>query len=308
MERYRVCVAEGCRETASALTEDLAQHDYDVVSVDSGDRAVEVCLQDGIDLLLLDSEIAGMSAKEVCARLEESTRASEIAVVLVDGTRKAVDGRAENADLAPAEAVPKPYNLPRIILRLDAAVRAKRAVSKKRSPGETIMDSAYTDHLTGLRNKRFLLERLQEEIDKSGRYDFPVTCVVLDVDDLAALDDELGAVSMDDMLAEFAIMLRSRTRTYDILARYDSTLFAVILPHSPLENAVRFAKKIINEVDSTTYSAPTFPTAARLHVGLVECNGNDSPEAEHVLGEAMRALLQAKSCGGQQIVGRLFDA
>ena len=160
------------------------------------------------------------------------------------------------------------------------------------------------DQLTGLQNKQSLVECLQKEIDSACDSDHPVSCALLDVDSLEAQDKELGTVSMDDLLAELAMTLRHNSRANDIIARFDGTLLAAILPDSPIENAVGFARKMISEVDSTTYADPNFPTNAKIHVGLVECCKDNSMAADMVLGEAMRALLQAKSCNDMPIVAR----
>jgi diguanylate cyclase (GGDEF)-like protein len=98
--------------------------------------------------------------------------------------------------------------------------------------------------------------------------------------------------------------LRNHSRTYDVLARYDATLFAAILPHSPLNDAVRYADKIMQEVGSTTFSDPSFPTEARLSVGIVACQNGSAHGADFVLGEAMRGLLQAKSLPEERLVAR----
>jgi diguanylate cyclase (GGDEF)-like protein len=125
------------------------------------------------------------------------------------------------------------------------------------------------------------------------------------VDELAADDDELGPVSMDDLMAEIAMTLRNYSRTYDVLARYDGTLFAAILPHAPLEDAIGYADKIVSEVESTTYCDPSFPTHTRLSVGIVSCQNGSAHAADFVLGEAMRGLLQAKSItDGPRVVAR----
>jgi diguanylate cyclase (GGDEF)-like protein len=127
---------------------------------------------------------------------------------------------------------------------------------------------------------------------------------VFDVDEVRAIDVELGPVSLDDLLVEIAMTLRNFSRTYDVLARYDAALLAAILPHAPLNDAVSYAGKIVEEVNSTTFSDPNFPTEARLSVGIVTCQNGTAQGAEYVLGEAMRGLLHAKSLPGPRIVAR----
>ncbi|MCH7910292.1 MAG: GGDEF domain-containing protein [Candidatus Hydrogenedentes bacterium] len=160
---------------------------------------------------------------------------------------------------------------------------------------------AYTDQLTGLRNRRFLMERLAEEVDKAQRHNLPLSCLIMDVDNISPVDADSGAVSVDDLLAEVAMTLRTYTRTYDVLSRYDGTMFAVLLPHTPLSDATEYASKILNEVDATIYSDPNMPTKASMSVGIVTCSNGGSSDAEEIFGEAMRTLLKAKSMSGERI-------
>jgi len=267
---------------------------YSVFSVHTGAEALEACSKGDVDLILLDVCFPDISGYEVCKRLKESPVTHDITVIFVS-----VKGSEEDIltgyQLGAADYITKPYNLPMVMVRVDAAMRSKSMRERLRNEDDIIVDSAYTDHLTGLRNGRYLLERLQEEVEEAHRYDYPVSCVVFDVDDICAIDADLGPVSMDDLLAELGMAFRNYSRTYDVLARYDGTMFAAVLPHTPMDQAVSYATKILREVDGTTFSDPSFPTEVRLSVGIVSCRNGSARGADFVLGEAMRGLLKAKS-------------
>jgi len=98
--------------------------------------------------------------------------------------------------------------------------------------------------------------------------------------------------------------LRNYSRTFDVLARYDGTKFAVVLPHTPLEQAKSYALKLLKEVDEFTFSDPCSPTAARMSAGITCAKNGVAHGAEYVLGEAMRGLLHAKSLPGERVVAR----
>lgn len=272
-------------------------NNYDVIVCHSGEEALQICMNDQIDLVLLDVCMPGVDGYEVCRQLKDSPKSRNMVVIFVTvkGTTEDV---AHGFRLGAADYITKPYNLPIVMVRVEAAMRQR----KQASHHDADIDTAYTDHLTGLRNRRYLLERLQEEFEKAQRHDYPVSCLVFDVDDVGAVDVDLGPGSMDDILAEVAMALRSYTRSYDILARYDGTTFAVILPHTSLQQAMVYANKIVEEIENTTFCDPSFPTHATLSVG-VTCSQNTGPTTggELLLGEAMRGLLQAKNLNGTRI-------
>lgn len=299
MQQYRVCVADDYEEGASVLCEGLTMNGYSAFAVHSGAEALEACSKGNVDLLLLDVCFPDINGYEVCKRLkaEPETRDTTVIFVSVRGSEEDI---LTGYQLGAADYITKPYNLPMVMVRVDAAMRAKFLRERMSSDTDIIVDSAYTDHLTGLRNSRFLLERLQEEVEEAHRYDYPVSCVLFDVDDIRAIDPDLGPVSMDDLLAELGMALRNYSRTYDVLARYDGTVFAAVLPHTPLEQAMSYASKILREVDGTTFSDPSFPTEVKLSVGIVSCQNGSARGADYVLGEAMRGLLKAKSAPPDQ--------
>ena len=302
MQRYRVCVADDNEDTATVLCEGLRLHGYEAFVVHSGKDALKACAKGNVDAILLDVCFPDISGYDVCERLKENPSTRSIVIVFVT-VKGATEDIARGYRLGAADYITKPYNLPMVMVRVDAAMRAKCTREDLRDGDEVLWDTAYTDQLTGLRNRRFLLERLQEEVEEAHRHDYPVSCVMFDVDEWSAVDEELGPVSLDDLLVELAMSLRNYSRTYDVLARFDGTMFAAVLPHTGLEHAVGYAGKILDDVDATTFSDPSFPTMVRLSAGVVACQNGSARGAEYVLGEVMRVLLQAKSKPGHKLVG-----
>lgn len=304
MGHYRVCVVDDCPDTAEILSEGLKLNDYEALAVHTGAEALKACGKGGIDLVLLDVCLPDISGYDVCQRLKDDPSTRDIVVIFVTA-KGAHDDIVKGFRMGASDYITKPYNLPMVMVRVEAAMRMKEMQDKLRGGrNEMLQDTAYTDALTGLRNRRYLMERLQEEVEKAHRYNYPVSCLVFDLDEVRALDDELGAAPLDDLLAELAMSLRNYSRTFDILARYDGTLFAAVLPHTPLDQAVGYASKIMREVDCTTFSDPCFPTRAKLSIGIACCRNGSAHGAEYVLGEAMRGLLQAKSKHDKRLAAR----
>lgn len=303
MGHYRVCVVEDCPDTAEVLSEGLRLNGYRVESARTGADALAICQQGGIDLVLLDVGLPDIDGYNVCRQLKSDSRTKDIVVIFATA-KESRDDIVEGFNAGAVDYITKPYNLPMVMIRVEAAMRMRELQDKHRSPDEGFVDTAYTDTLTGLRNRRYLLERLQEEVEKAHRYNYPVSCLVFDLEEVTPVDDELGPAPLDDLLAEIGLSLRNYSRTYDILARYDGTVFAAVLPLTPLDQAVEYASKIMKETDGTTFADPCFPTQAKLSVGITCCKNGSAHGAEYVLGEAMRGLLQAKSNPRERMAAR----
>ena len=299
----RVCVADDDVVSASILCNGLKMNNYDAFEAHSGTEAIEACAKGDVGLILLDVGLPDMSGFEVCERLKSNPATRDIIVVFATA-KGAEEDVAKGYRLGAADYITKPFNLPMVMIRVDAALRNVALREILRPEEIAACDTLYTDCLTGLRNHRYLLERLQEEVEKAHRFDYPVSCVVFDLDEVIAIDTELGPVSLDDLLVELAMTVRNHSRTYDIVARYDGTMLAAVLPHTPLQKAVGYAEKIQQEVDGTTFSDPSFPTEVKLRAGIVTYRDGKVGGADGLLGEAMRSLLQAKSLPGQRFVAR----
>lgn len=292
--KAKICVVDDEEVVTDVLCTGLQAHDFETIPANSAEDAFEKCIAEDIDLALLDVTMPGMSGYDLCAKLREHPDTKHISVIFVTAKGDPEDHEKGFA-VGAVDYITKPFNLPMVIVRVEAALRMKRTPDGDPIGLDIIADQSDTDLLTGLRSKKFFMERFQEEIDKGARYDFPVSCVVVDVDTVTAQDSEKGAVSIDDLLPEIAMEIRSFTRSYDVLARYDGTLFVAILPHTGLENAMEYGNKVMRDIDATTFSDPNFPTKASVTVGVTTMRDGILGTAERAFGETMKVLLQAKS-------------
>lgn len=286
---FKVCVVDDSFETACVLCEGLRQIDFDAVLATSGEEALDICKHDKIDLVLLDVCMPGLDGYEVCRLLKNDPKTRDIIVIFVT-VKDAKEDIARGLELGAVDYITKPFNLPMVMMSVRRALRTFRGFS----PDE-LDDPACTDPLTGLGNERHLLRRLHEEATKASRYAYPLACVAFDVVDICPVDEDLGAVSLDDLLLDIAIVLRNHSRCGDVLARYDNTVLVAVLPHCGIGDAVQYATKIREEVDSTIFADPAFPTTARLAVGIAGSHHLGQVSATDLFGKAMSCLLQAKS-------------
>jgi diguanylate cyclase (GGDEF)-like protein len=305
-QKIKVLVVDDHVDTANSLCEWLQRYDYEAHAAYNGEDALKQCAEGSYNLALLDIQMPDIDGHEVCRRLKQTPGCEDMAIVFVTARGEGSDV-LRSYELGAIDYITKPFNPPMVMMRIQSALTNHVFAQQIRAAVLHVDENTYIDPLTGLRNRKFLLERLQEEVDKAHRYYYPVSCIVFDIDDIQAVDEESGPVSIDDLLAELAISFRSYTRAYDILARYDGTLFAAVLPHTPLDQALKYVEKIRNDVEATTFSDPNFPTKAGMSVGAVTCRNGTARSAEYVIGEAMRSLLRAKSEPGNRVVGRTLE-
>jgi diguanylate cyclase (GGDEF)-like protein/putative nucleotidyltransferase with HDIG domain len=147
--------------------------------------------------------------------------------------------------------------------------------------------AATTDALTGLMNHGALQLRVREEISRAGRSGEPLACLLLDLDDFKAVNDEQGHQAGDEQLRLVAAALRRELRDHDIVARYGGDEFVVLLPGADADGGRRVADRI------------AAATPARCSIGLAQWA--EPLSADELLHRADRALLLAKRTGKQRV-------
>ena len=153
------------------------------------------------------------------------------------------------------------------------------------------------DALTGLHNRRYFHETLQREVARANRYDRNLALVVFDLDDFKSINDRIGHLAGDAVLAEAAQRVRDVVRSADVACRVGGDEFGVILPESSVTDADRLYKRLSQEV-----SARPVGQAGRLHLsaGVTELRPGD--DAVALFERADEALYRAKSAGKGQVV------
>jgi diguanylate cyclase (GGDEF)-like protein len=130
------------------------------------------------------------------------------------------------------------------------------------------------DSLTGLHNRRFFHETLAREIDRAHRYQRSLSVVIVDVDGFKEINDRIGHLAGDAVLAEIAERLREVVRSADIPCRVGGDEFAVILPEIDVERA----QQLVSRIERAVSSQPIARAGrVRVSAGVAELLPNDNP-------------------------------
>ena len=162
---------------------------------------------------------------------------------------------------------------------------------------------AFTNPLTGWHTRRFLEARLKEAIARCERHGGDVTCVLIDIDGLKAVNDAYGQLAGDQALREIAARIEAQLRASDAAAHFDADQFVVLLPDARVDSAVPLAERILDAVRSEPIQAASgllLPMSVSIGLASVAAgleSGNKSL-SNHLLAKAESALHLAKSRGG----------
>jgi diguanylate cyclase (GGDEF)-like protein len=187
-----------------------------------------------------------------------------------------------------AELSTSPWTGPELLARLDRAIRLGRAT-------RALRDQALTDPLTGLANRRALRARLAEELQRVRRYRTTLTCLMADIDQLKAINDDLGHAAGDQALQGAAAALRAGLRETDFAARAGGDEFLVLLPHTSERQGAVLAERLRRRLRQVRVGPPGASRRLEASIGVAQLGARADGEA--MVEAADRALYAAKQAG-----------
>ncbi len=160
-----------------------------------------------------------------------------------------------------------------------------------------VADLALLDDLTGVGNRRHLLQRLTEECAKSERSGEPFALLVIDLDGFKAINDTYGHAAGDACLQHFTLMAQTRLRPGDMLARSGGDEFCIVLPASTLREGAMIARRILEvcREDAAACVGADIPIA--LSIGVAQWTREIGSFPDRLMAAADHALYAAKKDG-----------
>ena len=186
-----------------------------------------------------------------------------------------------------------------LIVRVNALLRIKYNKDK-------LEKVSTTDDLTGLHNRKYLQERLEEEISRSKRYGTKLSCILFDIDFFKVVNDMYGYEWGDILLRNIANKLDAMVRKEDILTRYGDEEFLLVLPNTSEENAFLFGERFRREVEKMEFIPAGEEEAHRVTISggisTFPCMTDVDEDANTVIRYAEHALYNAKHRGKNKII------
>ncbi len=181
-----------------------------------------------------------------------------------------------------------------------------RNMLKIRELRDKMKTLATTDELTGLHNRKYLLERMEQEISRAKRYATPLSLLLFDLDFFKTVNDIYGYEWGDVLLKSIADKLRNVIRKEDILTRYGDEEYVVVLPNTSEENAFLFAERFRKEVERMEFipagEEERHPITISGGIATFPCLPDTEEDANTIIRYAEHALYNAKKRGKNKIV------
>ena len=165
---------------------------------------------------------------------------------------------------------------------------------------EQIEELSIVDGLTEVYLRRYLMDRLEEEVDRAGRLDLTFSIAMVDVDFFKSCNDNYGHLVGDAVLRKIAARFKASVREVDMISRYGGEEFCIVLPETTKDLAVTVAQRIRSSIEASKIKAFDEMIAITVSVG-VATYPIDGKDVETLIEKADTALYKAKRKGRNMV-------
>jgi diguanylate cyclase (GGDEF)-like protein len=267
-----------------------------VVEAASGAEALEYLATDRPDLVVLGRSLPDMDGLDLLPRLKSGEL--DFVPVLVASHKNGTAERVRGLQLGADDYISRPCDPAELLARAKALLRNKQTHDRMRKLQVALEQMVVADPLTGLHNRRYLMDRLTQEMQRADRHNEPLAFAMVDLDGFKPINDQFGHVVGDKVLRAVGATVARCVRASDIAARYGGDEFAIILPQTPPEGAMRVVERLLRSISELSLQdengAPVKVTAS---LGLAYYPAEDIESPEDLVHSADGALYGAKRSG-----------
>src|ERR1044072_3028298 len=216
-----VLVIEDHRDQLYLLAIVLKREGYKVITAANGLEALEKLETENVNIALSDIMMPKMDGFELIKRIRANPALKSIYLILITARIQEGD-RVRGLDLGADDYITKPFSFSELLARVRVGTRVVQY--QQHLEYQTQIDS-----LTSLFNRRAFEKKIQEEFERSKRYQSPLSVLILDLDNFKTINDTYGHHGGDSALVKISDTLREKTRQSDFPARYGGEEFVLVL-------------------------------------------------------------------------------
>jgi diguanylate cyclase (GGDEF)-like protein len=304
----KLLIAEDDKTSRLILRSVCSKWGYDVVCVEDGQAAWDMMQADEMpQLLIIDWEMPRMNGIELCQLISENYKQNPPYIILLTSrteTPDIVKGLKAGAN----DYIAKPFNNDELKVRISVGRRMIELQDELNKTLRQLTALASIDVLTGLLNRRAIMESLTKEIRRVERNNHILCIGMCDIDHFKSINDTYGHLVGDEVLKEVTIRMQDALRVNDLLGRYGGEEFLVITPVDMVENATIVYERMCQKVAATPIEIYDVSITVTISCGVTSyVADNDGQKLETVIARADEALYKAKHEGRNRVVLKLLE-
>ena len=264
---------------------------YNVTTATDGDEALAAIESYQPDLVITDVMMPRMNGYELAQRIRSNPLTKFIPVIMQTAASRRAEDLRRASEVGALGYITDPTDLDLMLARTRTLLEFKAYL-------DSCEEAAFTDHLTGLANRRRFERQLEREVGRVLRFERPFTLLMIDIDNFKNLNDTFGHDAGDDAIRRISRVLREGTRGIDLAARIGGEEFAVLLVETSQSVGLEVAERLRLAIKGLETPSGGRITAS---FGVAECP-TDAQTASGILKAADVALYEAKRNGRDRVV------
>ncbi|WCK55826.1 diguanylate cyclase [Aneurinibacillus sp. Ricciae_BoGa-3] len=236
----RILIIDDDETLLASMHEILSSAGFEVEILSNPQMGLNIMLDTQPDCIILDVMLPETTGFDIIQQIRSDVQ-RELTPVLFLTARSDMGDKYKGLQLGADEYLTKPFHFEELMLRIKTLITR---VEKYRT-------LSMRDQLTGLYNRRYLLNRLDELISAHARKPFPLSLAILDLDFFKKVNDTYGHPCGDTVLKTFAQVLNDNLRETDIVTRYGGEEFIILLPDTDQDEALAVLTRIREKFSQT---------------------------------------------------------
>ena len=253
------------------------------------------------DIILLDIILPDNSGFEFCKEVKSNARTADIPIIFI--TSKNTDKDiVKGFGVGAIDYMVKPFSMTELKARVIAHLEVKKSQDKLKKINNELESSleklnrlVVRDYLTGLYNRRHIINQLMEQRRINKYSETSISLILGDIDDFKVINDTYGHEAGDFVLTVISSIIKKNCRQIDTVSRWGGEEFLIMLTNTPIEGAKILSERIRKEIKEFDFNYKEHKIKCTITLGVVEVNSNISLEENISLAD--KAMYEGKNLG-----------
>jgi len=295
-----IIIADSDSVRRDHLSEMLVSNGFHVHISPRAGEALEYLVQNGADTVIIGEDFPNMNGLDLCRMIKDFKKDDFVPVLFISGD-KDLNRRLKALNSGADAHVSMPADDTMMLAHINAMLRIRNMFRDLMISGRDNEAGKISDQLTGLYNRDYVLRRLSEEFKRAERYNEPLGCVFLEIDNFEEIISRFEDDFLDYVIHETARRIESTLRETDIAASYGQGEFMLVLPNTHFSGALSVSKRALSRIASSRFRLGRHASAITASAGASLFPVKDIRTSDELISYAERALSQARVTGRNRI-------
>ena len=283
----------------------MLQQNYKVLAANNGERAIKIAEDIHPDLILLDVMMPELDGFTVCEILKKNPKTNDIPIIFITAKTELND-IVKGFSVGGCDYISKPFNPEELFARVNTHIELKKSrellkkyIQELEQKNRELDIMSKTDYLTKLANRRFMIERLNEEVARTEKTGEKFSMLMCDIDYFKRVNDTYGHEIGDLVLKEVTKSIKNMVRECDVVSRWGGEEFIVLLIDTNIISAAKVAEKIRAEIEKNIITINNSIVKVTMSIGVTEYLNEISISQNINNGD--EAMYQSKANGRNRV-------